>query len=353
LLAVASEEDVRFVVVSSDVVYPTGAMRDYEAKFWLPFKGVTKPVLAIPGNHDWYDALEGFNATFLTAGAARAAMRARVNADLNISTTTATRIDELVAEAARLRREYAVPTGFQHAPFFDVQTETFALLAIDTGVVKRVDAEQRRWLDGALARARGKTLLAVLGHPFYAGGLDQRPGHEEFEGLYDLLKSHGVGMMMAGDTHDLEHYVEPGKNGALPIQHVVNGGGGAYLSFGSALAWPAEPALAHWSYYPSTDAAIAKIDALTPWWKRPAWWWTRGVGAWPFSAEWLSAAFDYNSAPFFQSFLRIRVEPAGLVVHPYGPHGRLRWSDLSASAAARPAGTRADEPVEWVVERQR
>ena len=28
--------------ISSDVVYPTGAMRDYEAKFWLPFKGVTQ-----------------------------------------------------------------------------------------------------------------------------------------------------------------------------------------------------------------------------------------------------------------------------------------------------------------------
>ena len=58
LLSVANSPDVRFVVVSSDVVYPTGAMRDYEAKFWLPFKGVTRPVYAIPGNHDWYDALE-------------------------------------------------------------------------------------------------------------------------------------------------------------------------------------------------------------------------------------------------------------------------------------------------------
>jgi hypothetical protein len=44
LLSVANHPDVRFVVVSSDVVYPTGAMRDYEAKFWLPFKGVTRPV---------------------------------------------------------------------------------------------------------------------------------------------------------------------------------------------------------------------------------------------------------------------------------------------------------------------
>ena len=53
LLSVANRPDVRFVVVSSDVVYPTGAMKDYEAKFWLPFKGITRPVYAIPGNHDW------------------------------------------------------------------------------------------------------------------------------------------------------------------------------------------------------------------------------------------------------------------------------------------------------------
>ena len=72
LLSVANQPDVRFVVMSSDVVYPTGAMKDYEAKFWLPFKGITRPVYAIPGNHDWYDALEAFAATFLEPDAARA-----------------------------------------------------------------------------------------------------------------------------------------------------------------------------------------------------------------------------------------------------------------------------------------
>jgi hypothetical protein len=48
LLSVANSPNVRFVVVSSDVVYPTGAMRDYEAKFWLPFKGVTRPSTRFP-----------------------------------------------------------------------------------------------------------------------------------------------------------------------------------------------------------------------------------------------------------------------------------------------------------------
>src|SRR4029078_11861086 len=65
LLTVAGQEDVRFVVISSDVVYPNGSMIDYETNFCLPFKGVTKPVYAIPGNHDWYDAIEAFNVTLL------------------------------------------------------------------------------------------------------------------------------------------------------------------------------------------------------------------------------------------------------------------------------------------------
>src|SRR4051812_46833487 len=52
-LFLGQRPDVKFLVVSSDVIYPSGAMTDYEGKFYLPFKGFTKPVYAIPGNHDW------------------------------------------------------------------------------------------------------------------------------------------------------------------------------------------------------------------------------------------------------------------------------------------------------------
>ena len=122
LIRAAAADDVRFVVLSSDVVYPTGAMRDYELRFWLPFKGVTKPVYAIPGNHDWYDALEGFVATFFQPDAARVAMRARIEADGGVSSTTDAVIEDLIEKADFLRGQYGVPTGFQQAPFFQVQT---------------------------------------------------------------------------------------------------------------------------------------------------------------------------------------------------------------------------------------
>lgn len=349
LLSAASQADVRFVVISSDVVYPTGSMNDYEAKFWLPFKGVTKPVYAIPGNHDWYDALEGFAATFLTPEAARASLHARIEADLRATSTTDRRIDALVAEAARLRAEYGVPSGFQRSTFFDVQTDRFALFAVDTGVMRVVDPAQEAWLEAALDRARGKTKMAILGHPFYAGGHDTSIGDEGFERLREQLRRHGVAVVMAGDTHDLEYYLEPATLGRPPVHHFVNGGGGAYLSFGTSLAWPETAPTSEWAYYPARLPVKQKINATTPWWKRPAWWWTDRFAAWPFSAEWLSAAFDYNVAPFFQSFVVVRVEPSAnrIVIVPYGVHGRLRWRDLDRSPGM--ANGEADRLVEWAI----
>ena len=214
LLAVANGPDVRFVVVSSDVVYPTGSMNDYEAKFWLPFKGVTRPVYAIPGNHDWYDALEGFAATFLQADAARESIRARVEADLRVTSTTDDRIDDLLRQAEQLRLAYGVPTGFQRAPSSRSRPIDSRSSRSTRASCRTIDAAQTAWLEAALARAAGKTTMAILGHPFFAGGHDVARDDEEFSRLKELLIRHGVTIVMAGDTHDLEDYAEPEPRGS-------------------------------------------------------------------------------------------------------------------------------------------
>ena len=208
-------QDVKFLVVSSDVIYPAGSMHDYEANFYLPFQNFAKPIYGIPGNHDWFDALEGFNANFLEPKAARAAMKARVDADLGLTTTSTSRIDRVIAEAARLRRLYGVDVGSQRAVFFELQTTDFALLAIDTGILRTIDERQWAWIERALDRSRGKFTMAIVGHPRFAGGYDipstaegqnVSKSSERFAALYQLLATHNVKIAMAGDTHDFEYY---------------------------------------------------------------------------------------------------------------------------------------------------
>ena len=239
LLTVANSPDVRFVVISSDVVYPSGAMSDYEAKFWLPFKGVTRPVYAIPGNHDWYDALEG-----LRRDVSPGRRRARQHSGPRGVGPPADQHDRRTDRTAHSRTRPCCADNTASRPASSARRSSrcrptgFALLAIDTGVMRKIDPEQERWLDGALARAAGKTIMAMVGHPFFAGGHDVTLGDDEFTRLKRTLLDRGVTIVMAGDTHDLEYYAER-RGAGTAVHHFVNGGGGAYLSFGTALSWPA------------------------------------------------------------------------------------------------------------------
>ena len=352
IISVSNQPDVKFVVISSDIVYPTGALKDYEKKFWMPFKGVTKPVYAIPGNHDWYDALDGFIATFYEPEAAKNAMRERVKSDLKFTTTTNRLIDEMVQTSATWRKEYEVPTGFQKAPYFQLSTDEFVFITIETGVLRQIDSLQRQWLNNVLEASKGKFVMVLLGHPFYAVGEYEGSMNPDFDSIHDLLRKHNVPLVMAGDTHDLEYYNEPSSNPATStMHHFVNGGGGAYLSIGAAMAPEGSMPTKDFAFYPSHDPLVKKIEENTSWYKKPAWWWTTQLNGWPFSAEWLSAMFDYNVSPYFQSFIKIKVEPSKkrVTLIPYSNHGRIRWRDMTSTEGSRPPGASMDDFAEWVI----
>ena len=352
-LEIGRRNDVKFLVIASDIIYPAGAMTDYENNFYMPFKGFTKPLYAIPGNHDWFDALEGFNANFLEPSAARVALSARANADLNLTSTDRKRIDRLLKRAQDLRNFYGIDNAKQRAPFFELQTKDFAVIAIDTGIRRTVDDRQRGWIDAALRRASGKFTLAIVGHPRFAAGVDTSAGDADFRELYATLERGGARVMMAGDTHDFEYYVEDVSADRNPrrTHHFVIGGGGAYLSIGSALAWPERSPTKTWAFYPSSQAVRTKLDAETPAWKQPLWQWIKRFGAWPIAVETLSGMFDFNQAPFYQSFMEVRVERSKqrVVFLLHGANGPVRWRDLHVATDAGLNG-KADEPVQFVVE---
>ena len=351
LIAANNRESVKFLVLSSDVIYPDGKMKDYERNFYLPFKGFEKPIYAIPGNHDWFDANEGFNANFLTADAANVALRSRLAEDLKTEAiTTDRRFDEITAEAARLRSYYKIKNGLQRAPFFEMQTAGFSLIAVDTGILRRVDEKQKAWLEAALARAGDNFKLVVIGHPFYVAGEYQATDDKDFDEIYQILRRNNVDAVMAGDTHDFEFYkLKPQADGQKEMLSFVNGGGGAYLSIGTSLGFPDDSVTEDYAFYPRTDELTKKIRTEASFWKMPFYWWLKWFRGYPFDEEMVSGAFDFNRAPFFQSFLEVSVERSKNQVKfsLYGANGPLRWRDIQTGGAAKPADKTDDDFVEF------
>jgi hypothetical protein len=252
------------------------------------------------------------------------------------------------------------------------------LIAVDTGVLRQVDTAQWQWLKEALERSRGKFIMVIPGHPLYAGGRYQGGaedpiagewvaqdhtlpvvGHprgaevEPFAALHRLLREYHVAVVMAGDTHYFEHYREtyPVEGDTRIMYHFVNGGGGAYISIGTPLDWPSKPAVPDCAFFPRRDFLIDKLDRETPAWKILLWQWVKHLRAWPFTAETLAGAFNYNHAPYLQSFVEVRVESSKEQVRliPHGANGPLRWQDLQTFGAVMPAGTNGNDSVEFVV----
>ena len=64
-----------------------------------------------------------------------------------------------------------------------------------------------------------------------------------------------------------------------------------------------------------------------PLWKQPFWYWIKWFNAWPFSVEAFSGIFDFNRAPFFQSFMEVRVKDR-----------RSAWFSSSTASTVRCSG---------------
>jgi hypothetical protein len=174
-----------------------------------------------------------------------------------------------------------------------------------------------------------------------------------FAAIHRLLREHQVPVVMAGDTHYFEYYEEPYETAGdvRTMYHFVNGGGGAYMSIGTPLDWPKEPAVHNCAYYPRKDFLIDKLDRQTPVWKVPLWWWVKYLRAWPLTAESIAGAFWYNRAPYLQSFVEIQVENSKNQVRliGHGVKGPLRWRDLETFGRPMPNGKTGDDIVEFTI----
>jgi hypothetical protein len=252
----AKSEKSRFMVILSDVIYPAGDVNQYVDGFYRPYQAFPAPVYAVPGNHDWYDGLEGFMYHF--CGAEPLASPAYRSGSYGFRERVAQRIwrrssrpeRELLHDWQTLRREVLQAEGEherprQPGPYWAMETTHVVFVAIDTGVTGDIDGEQGEWLL-RVASTTDKPLVLLTGKPLYVDG-ELKEGRilwgpdapcqdRKFKTIHEVVLAHRFVAVIGGDVHNYQYYRVgrkplPGKPG-LPevVHHFVSGGGGAYLS---------------------------------------------------------------------------------------------------------------------------
>ncbi len=225
-----------FAVICSDVIYPTGDVDDYGRKFHHPYRNLTLPIYAVPGNHDWYDGLHGFMHYFCKLdnpgylphfGRGLAARLARLlwrqspqpGAPANPASN-----DVVV-------KERPPPDPLQPAPYFAIDAGPVRFVGIDTGITGEIDEDQYRWLRRVSLDAAKRPKILLTGKPIYVDG-EHHPGRVTgtTETVDDVVTDPQANYVMAigGDIHNYQRYAVPVAD-KRTIQYVVSGGGGAYM----------------------------------------------------------------------------------------------------------------------------
>ncbi|WP_433336765.1 metallophosphoesterase family protein [Spirillospora sp. CA-294931] len=223
-------EDTDFMVVASDVVYPTGTAEDYEAKFFRPYKDYAGPIYAVPGNHDWYDGLRGFLRVFcdLDMDCAPDPWRGPLAFIPRLLWRGSGEVDEkALAEARAKYRGAPGQRATQPGPYWTIDTPVLRIVGIDTGITGGIDRDQGAWLREMSAGPKPK--LLVTGKPLYVDD-HHRPGAIEGGGTVDEIvkdPAHNYVAAIGGDIHNYQRY--PVKVGDRTIQYLVSGGGGAFM----------------------------------------------------------------------------------------------------------------------------
>lgn len=244
-----AERAGEFLQIVSDVIYPAGDVNEYVNGFYIPYRDFEKPIYAQPGNHDWYDGLDGFMYHF--CGAEPLPPERFRSTEIRPATRLANMFWRRGAAPERQRlshRRGERPWGrdatgaVQPAPYFALDLGDLLLVSIDTGVTGAIDDEQGRWLLRVSERPQQKILLT--GKPIYVDGAyhpgeiawkpskleseDPRP----FATVDDIVRHERFGYLAAigGDVHNYQRYPIRLEKQERTIYYLVSGGGGAYLS---------------------------------------------------------------------------------------------------------------------------
>jgi hypothetical protein len=232
-LLLAPRGDV--LIFGGDTAYPVATAKEITNRVLVPFNQVLEEVgddrrrvlLGIPGNHDWYDGLDGFGRMF---------RRRHHDEDDEHRPSVVGISSRMLQHYAEWAREFVrgghiekpralVLSGYvpvQNASYFVLPlTQRVHVLAVDRQL-RSVDRRQRRFFAEWGERYPDVNPWVLLPDPVYRFGGPSRTGTAMVRalGLDFDARSH---FMLSGDVH---HYQRLELERTL---HVTAGGGGAFL----------------------------------------------------------------------------------------------------------------------------
>jgi hypothetical protein len=275
------------LVLGGDEVYPTASALQYELRLNEVFRAASNldrvrdmpPVVALPGNHDWYDGLAAFRRNFCESWI----LRTRPHWSDPQPVTTP-------VPPAEARDDVGGWGAFQSRSYFAVAlSERWWLWGVDSQLDAPIDAEQLAYFRDARALLGDAKIILCTASPSWleAGN----PRHDVYSAeadtpLYTLLwfldrvlgegERHRVRLVLTGDQHHYARYTctdsaepEAGSAAAAAADEEITafdpelvtcGGGGAFLASTHHLPPTLAMALQPW---PSGSGASARYERGT------------------------------------------------------------------------------------------
>ncbi|MSP26642.1 MAG: hypothetical protein EXR75_16140 [Myxococcales bacterium] len=225
------------LLFGGDTAYPVATELEIHNRVCAPFNRVLRErvdgrlrvLLGIPGNHDWYDGLDGF-ARMFRAPRGRIARDSLVTGDASVDRTgqlghffewvEAFRVGTRVTKRPALPLHGYVP--IQNASYYALRlAPRLELWGVDRQL-SEVDFAQRSHFAAERASDAPPGLLLVIADPVRTMLQPNPVGVATLDALGLDLEADAP-LVLAGDTH---HYCRQSFGGAT---HVIAGGGGAFL----------------------------------------------------------------------------------------------------------------------------